>query len=180
MTDVNIKELLAKSDADLRTALEAMLPKPTYPAHLLGLWAKHPEYGDVMCAWDKPSPEGRVFTARRAVDDDFCGASVSYLPISELTFPEQTTKPENVPVGEAWLVDVEDARFAYKRVVALKMEHDNWWTSYGRTPKRGSWSDDEVTLIAPLEPAQPEPEKFLAIPGGLKIQSRTVTEWEDA
>ena len=62
MTDVNIKELLAKSDADLRTALEAMLPKPTYPAHLLGLWAKHPEYGDVMCAWDKPSPEGRVFT----------------------------------------------------------------------------------------------------------------------
>ena len=54
MTDVNIKELLAKSDADLRTALEAMLPKPTYPAHLLGLWAKHPEYGDVMCAWDKP------------------------------------------------------------------------------------------------------------------------------
>lgn len=98
LTGVDIHALLKKDNDDLRAALEAMLPKPTHPEHMLGLWAKHPEYGDVVCAWDKPSPQGSVLTARRDVDD-FCGASVSYLHVSELTFPEQTTRPEDVPVG---------------------------------------------------------------------------------
>lgn len=156
MNDLNIKDLLAKSDADLRAALEAMLPKPTHPERLLGRWAKHPEYGDVVCAWDKPrSGEVKVY---RRYEESNVGAHYVYVRVSELTFPEQVTCPEDVPVGEAWLVDVEDGNRSGERVVALKVDVDDWRTGVGVVRDEYLWLDGEVTLIAPLVPARPEPE----------------------
>ena len=155
LTDVNIKELLKKSNEDLRSELEAMLPKPTHPEHLLGRWAKHPEYGDVVCAWDKPrSGEVKVY---RRYEGSNVGAHYVYVHVSELTFPEQTTKPEDVPVGEAWLVNV-DGKHSGERVVALKFYDDHWYTGDGVVDGACWWMDEDVTLIAPLVPARPEPE----------------------
>lgn len=157
LTDVNIKELLGKSDAELRASLEAMLPKPAYPENLLGRWAKHPEYGDVVCIWDKPDFAGGVFVRWRA-EYETVGSRGDVVPVSELTFPEQTTRPEDVPVGEAWLVNVDDGARSAKRVVALRANGEYWRTGAGVVGGEPWWLDEEVTLIAPLVPARPEPE----------------------
>lgn len=156
LNDVNIKELLAKSDTELRAALEAMLPKPTHPEHLLGRWAKHPEYGDVLIGDDVPIESCVVVIVRDS--GRAAGSSRKYVALSSLTFPEQTTRPEDVPVGEAWLVNVNDGDNSGKSVVALKFNGDHWCTGDGVVDDAHWWTDDEVTLIAPLVSARPEPQ----------------------
>ena len=156
LNDVDIKDLLAKSDTELRAALEAMLPKP-YPEHLLGRWAKHPEYGDVVCVWDTPNSTGQVMVHRRD-EESTVGAGAFYTSVVKLTFPEQTSRPEDVPVGEAWLVNVNDGHYFHTRIIALKDDPDYWRTSEDKTPSGFTWRNREVTLISPLVPARPEPE----------------------
>ena len=159
LTDVNIKELLAKSDTDLRAALEAMLPKP-YPERLLGRWAKHPEHGDVLIGDDVPIDSCVVVIVRDS--GRAAGSSRKYVALSSLTFPEQTTRPEDVPVGEAWLVNVDNGKCSGERVVALKYAGNEWRTGIGAVNGTSWWEDGEVTLITPLVPAtpaqEPEPE----------------------
>ena len=154
LTGVDIHALLKKDNDDLRAALEAMLPKP-YPEHMLGRWAKHPEYGDVVCAWDKPrSGEVKVY---RRTEESNVGTHYVYVRVAELTFPEQATRPEDVPVGEAWLVNVDNGKRRGERVVALKYDDNGWHTGEGVVDGEW-WLDEEVTLISPLVPARPEPE----------------------
>ena len=150
--------LLSEIKADLRALLPAQQPT----TGLLGRWAKHEEYGDVVCTWDRPNPEGNIHV--RWVDESFPLATGRYyVPLSDLTFPEQATKPEDVPVGEAWLVDVEDSEESHKSIVALKYACDDWRTSDGVT-NCSFWEDTEVTLISPLTPERPgkDDEGFLA------------------
>ena len=156
LNDVNIKDLLAKSDTELRAALDAMLPKPTHPEHMLGVWAKHPEYGDVLIGDDVPIESCVVVIVRDS--EKAAGSSRKHVALSSLTFPEQATRPGDVPVGEAWLVNVNDGNDSGKRVVALKFYDDHWYTADGVVDRETWWVDDEVTLIAPLVPARPAPE----------------------
>ena len=157
LTDVNIKELLKKSNEDLRSELEAMLPKPTHPEHLFDLRATHPEHGEVLCIWDKPGSAGGVLVRWRD-ESDKVGSRGDIVPVAELTFPHQATKPEDVPVGEAWLVNVDNGKCSGERVVALKYAGNEWRTGIGAVNGTSWWEDGEVTLITPLVPARPEPE----------------------
>ena len=152
LTDVNIKELLKKNDTELRAALEAMLPKP-YPEHLLGRWAKHPEFGDVFICDDVPIESCVVVVCRDS--EKAAGSSRKHVPVSSLTFPHMATKPEDVAVGEAWLVNVDDGKHRAERVVALKKAFDFWHTGE-RVADSEEWWDNEVTLIAPLVPVAPQ------------------------
>lgn len=93
LTDDTIKDLLAMSNPDLRAKLEAMLPKPAYPEHMLGLWAQHPEHGDVVCFSDNPN-EAECVLIRWRSDQSPIGVTGELVHVSELTFPHQVTKGE--------------------------------------------------------------------------------------
>lgn len=155
-----VRELIEKFKEDTKhdcivADLRALLPAPPQPTTgLLGRWAKHPEYGDVVCGWDKPDTDGRILV--RWVDENATGAANwVYAPLPSLTFPEQTTKPEDVPAGEAWLVDVNSPlRESHKSILALKAGTDFWRTSDGITTC-SCWHDSEITLISPLAPERP-------------------------
>ncbi|AWB84809.1 hypothetical protein [Corynebacterium liangguodongii] len=151
LTPEKLAEILAENnDESLRAALEAYAKKP-YPEHLLGVWAKHPEYGDVMCQWDRPSVDGDMRVSWRD-DRTNIGTKVAFIYVSDLTFPHQATKPEDVPAGEAWLVNVNDGHDSGECVVALKYEEDSWCTGDGVVDGEDWWEDRDVTLIAPLTP----------------------------
>ncbi|WP_426707562.1 hypothetical protein ACEN2D_02300 [Corynebacterium auriscanis] len=160
-----------KIDA-LREAGVQIGEKPTKPTTgLLGRWAKHEHYGDVLVIGDKLDECGCALIA--FPDPDYPNSVLTPLVIlSDLTFPEETTRPEDVPVGEAWLVNVDDGMDRECGIVAFKFDDDgNWYTrgvNYCHT-----WYDSEVTLIAPLVPARPtEPEmvttekEYMALPAG--------------
>lgn len=93
LTEDTIKDLLAMSNPGLRAALEAMLPKPTFPEHMMGLWATHPKYGEVVCIWDTPHRDGDMKVSWRN-NESPVGSVVDYVPVSELTFPHQATEGE--------------------------------------------------------------------------------------
>ena len=159
MTTLDPKELLDKFRDDhkgLVAALEAALPKPTHPEHMFGRWAKHPEYGDVLIGDDVPIESCVVVIVRDS--GRAAGSSRKYVALSSLTFPEQATRPEDVPVGEAWLVNVNDGNDSGERVMALKGGCDYWNTGEGVAGYTHWWADNEVTLISPLVPATPAPE----------------------
>lgn len=176
LVSVDPRELLKLDNAELRAELEAMLPKPTYPEHMLGLWAQHPEHGRVLVTEDCPDDDGVVRVAW-VVAENVRVTNWEYTNVSELTFQHQVTRPEDVPVGEAWLVDVRDGYCSYTRVVALKLEDGEWRTIGAQTPDECVWTANEVTLIAPLVPATPGPtttepeyveteEEYEALPTG--------------
>lgn len=169
MTDQNaipaekVRELAAKYDGDMPTDphfllgeikadLRALLPTQQPTTGLLGRWAKHPEHGDVVCVWDEPM-EGHI-TVHYRYKDERTGTLYDQVPLDSLTFPHQTTRPEDVQPGEAWLVDVEDSEESHKSIVALKYACDDWRTSDGVT-NCSFWDDNEVTLISPLTPERP-------------------------
>lgn len=131
-------------------SLRALLPTPQPTTGLLGRWAKHPDYGDVMCVWDKPK-DGWINIYKRA-NNGVTGAEWYQIRFSDLTFPEQATRPEEVPAGEAWLVNLNGGK--HTRVVALKASHDTW--RIGRSDSIVTlWRDEFVELIAPLVPERP-------------------------
>lgn len=192
MTDQNaipaekVRELAAKYDGDMPTDahfllgeikadLRALLPTQQPTTGLLGRWAKHPEHGDVVCMWDRPDPEGKMHV--RWVDESFpMSTGRYYVPLSDLTFPEQATKPEDVPAGEAWLVDVEDSEESHKSIVALKYACDDWRTSDGVT-NCIFWQDSEVTLLAPLTPERPGKDDLQAKYDALEDKYREAVEY---
>lgn len=163
-----------KIDA-LREAGVQIGEKPTKPTTgLLGRWAKHVKYGDVLVIGDKLGECGCALIA--FPDPDFPNSVLTPLVIlSDLTFPEETTRPEDVPVGEAWLVNVDDEEASAEGVVALKRTKTYWNTEIvsGNAGSTGDWLNGEVTLIAPLAPVRPtEPEtvtteeEYMALPAG--------------
>ena len=169
MTDQNaipaekVRELAAKYDgdgsgdperllADLLRDLHGLLPTQQPTSGLLGRWAKHEEYGDVVCMWDRPGTEGNMHV--RWVDESFPVATGRYyVALSDLTFPEQATRPEDVPRGEAWLVDIHLGDVFYQNQVALKYT-ENGWISFTEGALRYRLEDD-ITLISPLTPERP-------------------------
>ncbi|MGJ4126736.1 hypothetical protein [Corynebacterium macclintockiae] len=147
--------------------------------NLLGRWARHEEYGHVLIACQHADERGGLFVAYP--DDGFPdGADGRYANQRELTFPEQTTRPQDVPVGEAWLVDAQDRVRTEKDVVALKTK-DDLWTSSGFL----EWTDDEVELITPLIPARPHDtpetvtteEEYGALPEGSIVAKPGEDPW---
>lgn len=81
---------------------------------------------------------------RRALDgDDTAQQEARAL----LPTPEQTTAPEDVPPGEAWLVDLNG-----KRLHAIKDQDEEW---YVPEDSRYWHMSSAVTLISPLVPARP-------------------------
>lgn len=150
MTNINIDTdvLLRALDGDSAAQREARellrTAKPT--TGLLGRWAKHSEYGDVLITSEKVRPAEIVFVAH--LDEEYPGGTREVnVPLDDLTFPEQTTDPDDVPPGEAWLVEVGGKRFH-----AIKAREWEW-----HVPEESAswWQSADVTLISPLVPARP-------------------------
>ena len=132
--------------------LEEQINNTQPTSGLLGRWAKHPEYGDVLITKDRPSGDW-IDVIHVTANGTTCEMVERF---DYLTFPEQTACPEDVPVGEAWLVDVNDGNRSAERVTALKNGSDYWNTGDNIVDGAYWWNDDAVTPIAPLIPARPQ------------------------
>ncbi|MGJ4084339.1 hypothetical protein [Corynebacterium macclintockiae] len=138
----------AKELAEQIKQLQDQLNNAQPTTGLLGRWATHPEYGDVLIAGDK-SDNGLiqiVYLSSIAIN----GTYSRTVNIDDLTFPGQATRPQDVPAGEAWLIDADDGDYSTTNTPALKID-EGLWTSRGLS----EWTDDEVELITPLIPALP-------------------------
>lgn len=132
-------------------AREAKQPRD----NLLGRWARHEEYGHVLIASQHANKHGGLFVAYP--DDGFPdGADGRYADQRDLTFPEQTTRPQDVPVGEAWLVDAHNTNDHQHNTPALKIGAALWVTPIRGTADESEWHNHEITLITPLIPARPQ------------------------
>ena len=119
---------------------------------LLGRWAINRHGKQVLITADRPVG-GWIETAYVADNGSSCESAerLDYLP-----FPEQTTRPQDVPVGEAWLVNTCDGGYVKKNAVALKADRNLWVTgSADDGSAETRWGNDEVELITPLIPARP-------------------------
>lgn len=94
---------------------------------------------------------------------------------AEAKAPARATRPEDVPPGEAWLVNVNDGKRSGERVVALKHGRNVWRTADGAVAGSCLWFDEEVTLIAPLAPVTPT-----AITPAHPEYLETLQDYEDA
>lgn len=185
LTDDNIKDLLKLSNAELRAELNAMLTTPNYPEHMLGRWATHEELGDVLVVYDHPDSDGDVSVSWPSTDTRG-GVEYVHVHISELTFPEQTIKPEDVPVGDVWLIKALNYDGVMERAVAVKIS--GLWVTIGEeTAVVDEMKDSDVTLIAPLAPAAPVPvqeeewvkdeEEYDALPEGSIVLTSGLIPW---
>lgn len=136
----------AKGLAEQIEQLEEQINSARPTSGLLGRWATNSYGKQVLITADKPSL-GRIETAYIERDGTTYEQAED---IDDLTFPEQTTRPEDVPVGEAWLVNAQDSTNTRHGVAALKIEKDIWVSE-----DRFEWIDDEVELITPLIPVRP-------------------------
>lgn len=129
----------------------ALLPAPPQPTTgLLGRWAKDSVHGDVLVTSDCADSDGEVWV--RWIDETRqIGVSGLPVPLSSLTFPEQATKPEDVPAGEAWLVE----QLGEGEQRAFKTAKDEWQTSSSNPLAVYNIPDDNITLISPLTPERP-------------------------
>ncbi|MGJ4108532.1 hypothetical protein ACN4DQ_07745 [Corynebacterium macclintockiae] len=152
--------------------------------NLLGRWARHEEYGHVLIACQHADERGGLFVAYP--DDGFPdGADGRYANQRELTFPEQTTRPQDVPVGEAWLVDADAGDASTTNTPAVKETPGLWITGENNEGGVRAWSDNEVTLITPLIPARPQdtPEtvttedEYAALPEGSVVAKPGFQPW---
>ena len=133
----------------LREAGVEITDKPSKPTtDLLGRWAKTPDGKDVLIISESVKDNGRVWVAFHTDDEEDGAATIDYC-LSSLTFPEETTRPEDVPVGEAWLVNIGE-----RTISAVKTLANNWYSGELRFV-----SNEYVTLIAPLVPARPVENK---------------------
>lgn len=138
----------------LREAGVEIGDKPTKPTtNLLGRWATHPYGDDVLIISESVKDNGRVWVTL-LTDDAEGGTATIECGLSSLTFPEETTRPEDVPVGEAWLVNIDAGEHQIERSVALKTS-TGWFSRRGVDEKVDCWCSSDVTLIAPLVPARP-------------------------
>lgn len=143
-----------KIDA-LRDAGVDIADKPTKPTtDLFGRWAKHPAYGDVLITVDATDEDGDVWFAFR--EDRVRGQLGSASHIDTLTFPEETTRPEDVPVGEAWLVNADDGYESAEGVTAFKINDTSWVTGDSNGIIETEWGNGELELITPLILARPQ------------------------
>lgn len=119
-------------------------PQPT--TGLLGRWAKHPEYGDVLFIMDKTIEAGEIVVAYTQNDGD---TQTAIVRLADLTFPHQATRPEDVPAGEAWRVrHCEDGEFN-----AVKTSGPFPWRFFNpEIEEHDGFQNRSITLVAPLTP----------------------------
>ena len=142
-----------KIDA-LRDAGVDIADKPTKPTtDLFCRWVKHSGYGDVLIMSQHPDTANTVVIAY--IDNEMPdGIGNNLVKLDTLTFPEETTRPEDVSVGETWVVNVDDGEYSAERINAVKIDGDKWVIG-SRENIAKIWKNCEVTLIAPLIPARP-------------------------
>lgn len=152
--------------------------------NLMGWWAHHEKHGNVLIACQHADERGELFVM--CPDDEFPdGADGRFVDQRELTFPEQTTRPEDVPVGEAWLVDADDGYDSTTNAPAVKEHTGLWITGENTKGAETSWTDHEVTLITPLIPARPHDkpqivttqEEYAALPEGSVVAKPGEDPW---
>ncbi|MGJ4168328.1 FlxA-like family protein [Corynebacterium macclintockiae] len=161
-------------------AREAKQPRD----NLLGRWARHEKYGHVLIACQHADERGWLFIA--SPDDGFPdGANGRYANQRELTFPEQTTRPQDVPVGEAWLIDADDGDDSITNTPAVKESTSLWIAGENNNGDENAWANHEVTLITPLIPARPQDtpetvtteEEYGALPEGSVVAEPGENPW---
>lgn len=145
----------AKALAEQIDRLEDQLNNAEPTTGLLGRWAKHPQYGDVLITIDRPL-DSRGISIVCLSDNMEGGAAYRLVNIDDLDFPDQTTRPEDVPAGEAWLVDAHNGNDHQPNTPALKINPCLWVTPARETADENEWHNWEITLIAPLIPARPQ------------------------
>lgn len=172
----------AKDLAEQIDQLEDQLNSTQPTTGLLGRWATNRDGKQVLITADKPSG-GRIETAYIEAD----GSTYEQVErLDDLTFPDQTTRPEDVPVGEAWLVDAHNGFDTQPNTPALKIAPGLWATPTRETADESEWHNYEVTLITPLIPARPQdpPEKvfrreeYAALPVGTIVASEHGAAWQ--
>lgn len=174
----------AKELAERIDKLEEQINNAQPTTGLLGCWAKHPKHGDVLIAYDKPTRGGLVNV--RYLSGDTVGKSQgNFAHIDELSFPDQTTRPQDVPVGEAWLIDADAGDASTTNTPAVKESTGLWITGENNEGGVCAWSDNEVTLITPLIPARPHDtpetvtteEEYEALPEGSVVAKPGEDPW---
>lgn len=154
----------------LREAGVEISDKPAKPTTgLLGRWAKAEDGTPVLISSDYVRTNGNVLITYQTnrVDD---GTDTIPCPLSSLKFPEETTRPEDVEPGEAWLVKVDQGEYIVGPICAFKHSESHWTTRKSRFCHEYVWPNADVTLVAPLVPARPEPQSE---------HPRTLTSVED-
>lgn len=147
----------AKNLAKQIEQLEDQINSAEPTTGLLGRWAKHPKHGDVLITNDRADNDGQVYV-RYLVNEATTGVRGAFVPVDTLELPDQTTRPQDVPVGEAWLVDATDGHDQAQQTKALKVS-DAWWITPNEQPgEEPQRLNSKVTLITPLIPARPQGE----------------------
>lgn len=161
--------------------LEDQLNNAEPTTGLLGLWATNRDGKQVLITTDRPiggwiettfvNPDGTTSEKAEQLDD--------------LTFPDQTTRPQDVPVGEAWLVDAHNGFDTQPNTPALKIAPGLWVTTTRETADESEWHNYEITLITPLIPARPHDtpetvtteEEYGALPEGSVVAKPGEDPW---
>ena len=167
------KELEEKIDQ-----LEEQLNNAEPTTGLLGQWATNRHGKRVLITTDRPV-DGWIETTFVSPDGTTSEKAEQF---DSLIFPDQTTRPQDVPVGEAWLVDADGI---HNSVVALKVGHDAWKVGHNVEPIVAAWSDEYITLITPLIPARPQDtpetvtteEEYEALPEGSVVAKPGEDPW---
>lgn len=171
----------AKELAEQIEQLEDQINNAEPTTGLMGRWAKHPQYGDVLITMDRPL-DSRGIRIVCLSDNMEGGVAYRLVNIDDLDFPDQTTRPQDVPAGEAWLVDAHNGNDHQPNTPALKINPCLWVTPARETADENEWHNWEITLIAPLIPARPHDapetvtteEEYEALPDGSIVAENNV------
>ena len=138
--------LLGEIRADIRDLLPAQQPT----TGLLGRWATWTgKDGAVLVCSDCPDKNSSVLIATPFATETICHRVL----LTELTFPEQVTKPEDVPAGEAWLVrDKEGSEFPAIKSASTTHPWRFFDSEYNVIDGHRSRN---ITLVSPLTPERP-------------------------
>lgn len=171
----------AKALAERIEQLEEQINNAKPTSGLLGLWATNRDGKRVLITTDRPvggwiettyvNPDG---TTREKAEQ-----------LDSLSFPDQATRPQDVPVGEAWLVNAADEDHRLDNIAALKVYEDMWETGGRDGGLSMEWDDNEVELITPLIPARPHDtpetvtteEEYEALPEGSVVAKPGEDPW---
>ncbi|MCG7268406.1 hypothetical protein [Corynebacterium sp. ACRQJ] len=172
----------AKTLAEQIEQLEDQLNNTPPTTGLLGRWATNRDGKQVLITADRPVG-GWVETAYVADNGSSCENAEQ---LDSLTFPDQATRPQDVPVGEAWLVDAHNGFDTQPHTPALKIAPGLWVTPTRETADESEWHNYEITLIAPLIPARPQDisekvfrrEEYAELPVGTIVASEHGAAWQ--
>lgn len=161
--------------------LEDQLNNAEPTTGLLGLWATNRHGKQVLITTDRPV-DGWIETTFVSPDGT---TSEKAEPFDSLSFPDQTTRPQDVPVGEAWLVDAHNGFDTQPNTPALKIAPGLWVTPTRETADESEWHNYEITLITPLIPARPHDtpetvtteEEYGALPEGSIVAKPGEDPW---